>query len=129
MHKYVFRGYDIVGKKGWVYGDLVHNMKVVNSPKGVEPRTMVGGYEVSPDSVGLFTGIKDMDGNDVYEGDIVAFADEKGKPMTNTYQRCVQLRNGGFRLVATRPNGSEDVCDIITNWDIIVIGNIYENKI
>ena len=25
MREYIFRGYDAVGDKGWVFGDLVHN--------------------------------------------------------------------------------------------------------
>ena len=54
MREYVFRGYDAVGDKGWVYGDLVHNKKVTKT--GLEDRVMVGGYEVVPESVGLFTG-------------------------------------------------------------------------
>lgn len=37
-----FRGWDKVGNKGWVYGDLVHNQKITK--EGLEPRTMVGGY-------------------------------------------------------------------------------------
>lgn len=50
MRDVKFRGWDIVGGKGWVYGDLVHNQKVTR--EGLEPRTMVGGYEVDPDTVG-----------------------------------------------------------------------------
>ena len=45
-----FRGWDATGQKGWVYGDLVHNQKVTK--EGLEPRVMVGGYEVIPESVG-----------------------------------------------------------------------------
>ena len=52
--EYKFRGFDATGQKGWVYGDLVHNQKVTRT--GLEPRVMVGGYEVVSESVGLFTG-------------------------------------------------------------------------
>ena len=68
MREYKFRGWDAVGEKGWVFGDLVHNQKVTRT--GLEPRTMVGGYEVFPDSVGILTGIKDDMDNELYEGDI-----------------------------------------------------------
>ena len=68
MNNYVFRGWDAVGNKGWVYGDLVHNQKVTAT--GLEPRVMVGGYEVVPESVGISIGIKDKEGNPVYDGDI-----------------------------------------------------------
>lgn len=69
--EYKFRGFDAVGKKGWVYGDLVHNKKVTKT--GLEDRVMVGGYEVVPESVGLFTGLKD-NGHDIYEGDICSIS-------------------------------------------------------
>lgn len=64
-----FRGKDATGRKGWVYGDLVHNQRVTKT--GLEPRVMVGGYEVIPETVGQFTGLLDNHGKKVFEGDIV----------------------------------------------------------
>ena len=29
--EYKFRGFDAVGNKGWVYGDLVHNKKITKT--------------------------------------------------------------------------------------------------
>lgn len=69
MRKIVFRGFDRIGNKGWVYGDLVHNMKVTID--GLEPRTMVAGYEVYPESVGQFTGMEDCKFQKIFEGDIL----------------------------------------------------------
>ena len=63
--EYRFRGYDAVGNKKWVYGDLVHNKKITET--GLEDRVMVGGYEVVPESVGLWTGLKDKVGCPIYE--------------------------------------------------------------
>ena len=69
MRKILFRGYDAVGDKGWVYGDFTHGLKIL-ADRDVQ-RVMVGGYEVYPESVGQFTGILDMNGKGVYEGDVV----------------------------------------------------------
>ena len=67
MREYKYRGWDVIGKK-WVYGDLVHNQKVTQT--GLEPRVMVGGYEVDPESVGQFTGKYDIHQKEVYEHDV-----------------------------------------------------------
>ena len=67
MREIKYRGWDVIGNK-WVYGDLVHNQKVTVT--GLEPRTMVGGYEVAPDSVGQFTGKYDIHQKEVYEHDV-----------------------------------------------------------
>lgn len=67
--KWSFRGWDAIGDRGWVYGDLVHDKKVTLT--GLEDRVMVGGYEVIPESVGIFTGLNDMYGKRIFEGDIV----------------------------------------------------------
>lgn len=77
MTEYKFRGFDATGQKGWVYGDLVHNQKVTRT--GLEPRVMVGGYEVVPESVGLRSGLTDCNGNDIYDGDIVQWSKDGKK--------------------------------------------------
>lgn len=59
MRTIKFRGKDVF-TDAWRYGDLVHNQKVTTT--GLEPRTMVCGYEVNPETVGQFTNLKDSKG-------------------------------------------------------------------
>lgn len=49
MRTIKFRSKDVFTDT-WRYGDLVHNQKVTTT--GLEPRTMVGGYEVNPSTAG-----------------------------------------------------------------------------
>ena len=118
--EYKFRGFDAVGDKGWVYGDLVHNQKVTKD--GLEPRVMVGGYEVVPDSVGLFTGMTDKNGKEIYEGDIIRFVNGQkkvsGELVDNEFIYTIEYSEGAFHGVL----GLSKVLDAVE-----VIGNIYDN--
>lgn len=117
-----FRGFDAIGERGWVYGDLWHNQRVTVS--GLVPRVMVAGYEVQADTVGQFSGLHDKDGREIYVGDIVRW-DHDHLLYTVVFQSgmfyasvstCNVDVYGGFPL--WRLCASEGHCTVIGNlWD------------
>ena len=120
--KWKFRGWDATGQKGWVYGDLTHNKKILKEEPFLEDRIMVGGYEVVPESVSLCTGIKDENGAMIYGGDIVDVSYE-GKHLFNA--TIVWLdRYGGFYL-----DEGKGCFSPIPYRYITVIDNVYEISI
>lgn len=114
MREIKFRGNTNSGN--WFYGDLWQS-----GGKSFIVHPDYPTYEVNIESVGQYTGLLDINGKEVYEGDVVKWADwEKVEQITPLEWDVVMCRfvcrykNGYWRMF-----GSE--------FSVEIVGNIYEN--
>lgn len=118
MREIVFRG-KRADTGEWVYGDLIHVGYLYCVGNDIEAFTKAGFNEcvVNPDTVGQYTGLKDIEGERIWEGDIVRYnCSDKvivGKVVWCTCFFEVDVRNGAESYALT------SFCR--------VIGNIHDN--
>lgn len=119
MREILFRGKSVNDGR-WIYGDLSNygDCKTITTVKDF---SIIDSCEVIPETVGQYTGLKDLHGTRIFEADIVKVYDVY---CNETVVGVVEFCDGSFRIY------DKD----FTSYDrwmyckVEVIGNVYDNQ-
>ena len=121
----------------WIYGDLLQyengDVAIFGeklSSFGCECTEMSKRDRVIPDTIGQYTGLKDKDGNKIFEGDILEYIGKRKDNMNKVYRRKVVFHEEMFALLSKELQAYSALkhhCMEDGRFAWRVIGNIHDN--